>query len=169
MQFINPYKNLFSKINDFFYAVGFFSEIIMFILVVVLLFNNHIDLLVFIIGINLNAILNNYLKSLIKQPRPEHPIKFLNSEHFDSKKEVYGMPSGHSQNVFFSITYLYLCNSHVIPWVLVGGFIFVLMFIERWLFHNHTIAQLIAGGIIGTIFAYIIVYLSHKTFKLRRI
>lgn len=165
MEVSKLYSKIFSKLNDFFLAVGFFSEIIILILVIVLLNNNYFDLFVYIIGFNLNAIINNFLKSYIHQKRPENPVKFLNSEHFDKHKIVYGMPSGHSQNVFYSIVYLYLCTTHNIPWILLSLFIGTLMLIERWLFHNHTILQLLMGAILGSLIAFIIVYTKNNIRK----
>jgi len=162
MAVFDLYKNIFKKFYEFVFAVGFFSEIIMFFMVVVLLFKSKIDLFVFIIGFNLSAFFNGFLKNLFKEPRPNHPLKFLDSEKFKSNKIVYGMPSGHSQNVFFSVVYLYLCTHHLLPWPLIGIFIGILMFVERWVFHNHTELQLIVGALVGSLFAYIVVFIKNS-------
>jgi len=153
-------NQIFEKLILFVYAIGFFSELIVIGLAfyLFLIKNQIIDLCVFLIGLAMNALLNRWLRSIIKQPRPEHPIRFLESEHFIKSKYSYGMPSGHSQTVFYSIVFLYLCVSHNISWLLVSILIVVLMFIERTSFHNHTALQLLAGAIIGSIFAYFTVF-----------
>ena len=87
-------------------------------------------------------------------------MKFLNTEHFT--KKVYGMPSGHSQNVVFSILYLFWTTHKFVPWTAMCTVIGILMFIERWLFHNHTAFQLIIGGVIGAALAYVVVGLRNS-------
>jgi membrane-associated phospholipid phosphatase len=155
-------NQIFEKLASFTYAIGFFSEPIMLGLgfYLLLLKNQILDLFVFLIGFVANALMNRWLRSIIKQPRPDHPIKFLESEHFVKSRYSYGMPSGHSQNVFYSIVFLYLCASHNISWLSVCILIGLLMFIERWLFHNHTAIQLIVGAIIGSLVAYLIVFIK---------
>jgi len=155
-------NQIFMKVASFTYAIGFFSELIMIGLVFFLLLmkNQTLDLFIFLIGFTINALLNRWLRSIIKQPRPEHPIKFLESEHFIKSRYSYGMPSGHSQNVFYSIVFLYLCSSQNTSWLLIGIFIGFLMLIERLLFNNHTIVQLLVGAIVGSTFAYLIVFIK---------
>jgi membrane-associated phospholipid phosphatase len=150
------------KINNFLYALGYFSEFIMIIFVCWIIYNNSINLLFYIIGINISWILNKLLKPLIKDKRPNDPIKFLNSEHFVKTSNAYGMPSGHSQNVFFSVTYLYLTTKQLY-WTFIGLIIGILTIFERWYFHNHTIRQLIVGAILGCILAYLMVLVKDKT------
>jgi membrane-associated phospholipid phosphatase len=147
------------KYFEFFYAVGFFSEIITFLIVICLVYKDFYHLFFYIIGFIFNSSLNVFLKNIIKQPRPKEPIKFLNSEHFSNKIITYGMPSGHSQNVFFSIVYLYFSIPQFIPWVLFTLIIGLITIYERWHFHNHTIRQLFAGALIGSFVAYLFVIL----------
>ena len=51
--------------------------------------------------------MNGSLKSLIKQPRPQKQIEFLDHNNLKGINE-YGMPSGHAQMSFYSIVYI-LC------------------------------------------------------------
>jgi len=145
------------KYGDFFYAVGFFSEIIMFALVIGLIYTNYLDTILFIVVFFLNILLNRFLKSTIKDPRPEDVKKFLYSEYISKKHVAYGMPSGHSQNVFYSIVYLYLSNPNY-QWLYLTMTIGILTLYERWKFHNHTINQLIVGMILGSSIAYLVVH-----------
>jgi membrane-associated phospholipid phosphatase len=75
------------------------------------------------------------------------------------------MPSGHSQNVVFSILYLFWTTHKFVPWTAMCTVIGILMFIERWLFHNHTPFQLIMGGVVGAALAYVVVSLRDSLKK----
>lgn len=165
------YLDIFSIINTFvqlLYALGFFSEILVFILVVFLIHKNTYDLIFFLVGVSLNGLMNRILKPVFKDPRPPSPIKFLNSEKFPKKLEYtknsnyYGMPSGHAQNVTFSLTYLYwtICESKLLK--MASLIIGVLTVFERWWFRNHTLLQLCVGIIVGIIFARFIIWLRDR-------
>jgi membrane-associated phospholipid phosphatase len=137
------------KGEDFIFGVGYFSEIIVALIVIYVLQKNVINTLVYIAFFLFSGYVNTLLKGEIKQPRPDHPKKFLYSEHFSRAHAVYGMPSGHSQNVFFSLTYLYLTARDGIYWMQIGLVLAALMVYERWTFHNHTLMQLFAGALVG--------------------
>lgn len=155
------------KISMFFYAIGFFSETILIVLSIFLLYTNTYSMVFYLIGVVGSFLTNQVLKQFIREKRPSSPIKFLNSERFDNKTMVYGMPSGHSQNLFYSIFYLYLSIKDFYPWIfMISSLIGILTIAERWYFRNHTFKQLIVGAIIGSMFAVVTVYirdkLSHK-------
>lgn len=82
--------------------------------------------------------------------------------YFSKIKQVYGMPSGHSQNIFFSITYLFLTTKEFIYWVQLLLVLAALMFYERMSFHNHTFLQLFVGAITGIVFAYLVILLRDQ-------
>ena len=147
---------------DFILGVGYFSEIIIALVVIYALQKNIVDISIFIFFFFLSGYVNTLLKSYIKQPRPNEPQKFLYSEHFSRVKQVYGMPSGHSQNVFYSITYLYLLAKDGIYWLELGLVLATLMVYERWTFHNHTLVQLFAGAITGIILGLIVFTIRNK-------
>jgi len=144
------------KTRDFIFGVGYFSEIIIALTVIYALNKNIVDITIFIFFFFLSGYLNTLLKSFIKQPRPNDPKKFLYSEHFSRVNNVYGMPSGHSQNVFYSITYLYLLAKDGIYWLQLGLILAALMVYERWTFHNHTLLQLFAGATMGIVFGLVV-------------
>jgi len=76
---------------------------------------------------------------------------------------AYGMPSGHSQHLFVSIFYLYLSIKDFYPWILlISSSIGMMTIVERWYFRNHTLNQLVAGAIVGSMFAFVIVYIRDK-------
>lgn len=139
------------------YAVGYFSEVIILILTISVLYTDIYATIFYIIGIIFSLFINQSLKRLIKEPRPSGPIKFLNSDKFDNKAMIYGMPSGHSQHLFFSAVYLYLSIGDFYPWYLsLYSAIGLMTMIERYYFRNHTILQLIVGAIMGGIIGFIV-------------
>ncbi len=153
------FKDIFSNYIDFIYGIGYFGEYIAFLMTIFLIFNYKLYLVVYIIMFILNKTINEYFKNYFKQARPSNPKKFLDSDKFSKRK--FGMPSGHSQLVFFSIMYSYLVTNTLIPWViglLIIGFIVVY---ERYVFKNHTINQLITGALLGTLIAYVTISLTH--------
>ena len=145
------------KGTDFIFGIGYFSEIIMAIIVIIALHTNRLNTIVYIIFFFLSGYTNTILKSFFRQSRPKKSIKFLYSEHFSRIHTVYGMPSGHSQNVFYSITYLYLTAKDGIYWLQLGLALAALMVYERWTFHNHTLLQLFVGELFGIMLGWMVV------------
>ena len=153
------------KVRDVIFGVGYFSEIIIAITVIYALNKNILDISIFIFFFFISGYSNTLLKSFIKEPRPNYPKKFLYSEHFSRVNKVYGMPSGHSQNVFYSITYLYLIAKDGIYWLQLGLILAALMVYERWTFHNHTLLQLFGGAITGIILGLIVFSIRNKIYS----
>lgn len=151
------------KISMFFYAIGFFSEVIIIGLSIFLLYTNIYSIVFYLIGIIGSFTINQVLKQLIQEKRPPSPMKFLNSDKFENKTMVYGMPSGHSQHLFFSIFYLYLSIKDFYPWILlISSSIGIMTIAERWYFRNHTFKQLMVGAMVGSMFAFVTVYIRDK-------
>jgi membrane-associated phospholipid phosphatase len=150
---MNILYGIFSNYVDFFYSIGYFGEYITFLITCILIFNKHIYLFFYIILFFLNRIINQNLKNYFKEPRPNNPKKFLESDFFSKKK--YGMPSGHAQLTFFSIFYAYLVTNTFIPWILFLLIVGLIVIYERFLFKNHTLYQLFSGAIIGIFIAYL--------------
>lgn len=153
------------KARDFIFGLGYFSEIIIALVVIYALNKNLLDISIFIFFFILSGYSNALFKSFIKQPRPNEPKKFLYSEHFSRANKVYGMPSGHSQNVFYSITYLYLIAKDGMYWLQLGLVLATLMVYERWTFHNHTLLQLFAGAMVGIVFGLIVYSIRNKVYS----
>lgn len=145
----------YDTVTAFLFSLGFFSEIFMIILTIALIHRQSVDLIFYLLFLWINGHFNRWLKDLIQQRRPPNPIKFLASEHFSKKKVIFGMPSGHSQSVFFSITYLFLFFHSMNAWIYLALFIAALMLFERWYFHNHTVSQLCVGAAVGALSAYV--------------
>ena len=156
-------NNLFNlnNLNNLLYAVGYFGDTISFFIICMLIFNNFKFFIFYVICFIINMYFNNYLTNLIKQKNPSHPIKFLESETYSKKR--YGMPSFHSQNMFFSIGYAFFILNNFI-WKLILLLIGFAVIYERYVFRDHTMEQLLYGAILGLIIGYIF-YLIVKMIK----
>lgn len=102
------------------------------------------DKIKFSIFLFANAILNNIIKLIICEPRPKMYF-FLD----------YGMPSGHSQNIWFMIAYCFnnIKNIYFKLFSLLFG---IVATIQRVKVKRHTWKQVIIGGLIGVILGYIV-------------
>ena len=109
----------------------------------------------------INEFINRILKSSFREPRPNNQIEY--DDYFDKivKNDIYGMPSGHAQSVFYSISFLYLTTKSPIL-LIISLFIAALTLYQRWKYRNHTVKQLVIGSIIGTIFGSIVYYFTNK-------
>ena len=140
---------------------------------------NEIDLLLLSITLLLNDGLNHFLKYNIVRPlmgnkrygilgsgaRPKGAKDcglFVGCKDPLSKKESYGMPSGHSQNVMLFSTYaiLTLMNGNYTDRMKnIGYVLFSLLAIgimySRVYLKCHTVQQVIIGGVIGLLLGYL--------------
>ena len=122
--------------------VGEFGPVILMIFTIFLLIHKKVFLTYYFTGLIINTVLNIILKLLIRDPRPsDDTVQRLNIDQ-------YGMPSGHSQSVGFSTSYIYLTlhNPNIfILYVIVS----MLTMYQRYTSHCHTISQIILGYIVG--------------------
>jgi membrane-associated phospholipid phosphatase len=111
-----------------------------------------------VVGFVLNIVVNNILKQIIKQPRPKGDLDIFDpsKKHNYSRNpvQVYGMPSGHSQMVLFSTTYIYLVFKNI-PITLLYLLLTLNTVIQRIRYKNHTVMQVIVGSFVGAFLAYI--------------
>ena len=134
-------------------TIGFFAPAILFMFSVLLLRHMSNYLLFYIVGTILNNILNIILKLIIKEPRPSKDQKFIeigvtNGAFISFDK--FGMPSGHAQNCSFSLAFITLVFNN--PFITTIYLIISLISImQRYIYNNHTVLQLIIGFIIGLI------------------
>lgn len=112
----------------------------------------------FVIGSVLNYYLILLLKILIKEPRPSNPVEYIEDDIYKGAI-LYGMPSGHAQISFFSITYLYLTKR---PFIIIALSFFIgcLTLYQRWKFRRHTVEQLAVGTFTGSAFSYFIYWVT---------
>ena len=165
-----------SIFEQLFYYIGGNGPFILSIFSLLLLKNKRFFFDFYLFGVIANMFLNPWLKILIKQPRPSidaktyelamKHMKHANYFNLISYDAVLGMPSGHSQSVFFSTAFIYFVfknqESNIILFYLLLSLITV---VQRVYYKFHTINQIIAGGVIGVSFAYSIYYLASKKQK----
>lgn len=138
-------------------TIGFFAPVILFMFSVLLLRHMSNYLLFYIAGTILNNILNIILKLIIKEPRPSKDQKFIEIGVTNGaiiSFDKFGMPSGHAQNCGFSLAFITLVFNN--PFITTIYLIISLISImQRYIYNNHTVLQLIIGFIIGLIAGYI--------------
>jgi hypothetical protein len=159
-------KILAQKFVEFFYGIGYFGEQIAVIVTLFLIIPSypHIYTYAFIAISLINKAINEFMKAQIRDPRPTGPIKFLASENF-TKRTTYGMPSGHTQGVAFSLTYAYLLtHKNLFEFAVFAGCVLY----ERYVFKNHTLLQLIAGLITGSVLAFLTYRVAKEAAEGRR-
>jgi len=126
---------------------------------VLLYLSEHIYLIVFLGGFWLNLIINNELKSIIREPRPSNPVPYIDSAFTGA--HIYGMPSGHAQTCFYNFAFLFLTFVLVkrnLWWyntVLITSFaVCIITLYQRWKYRRHTIQQLAVGSLLGSFVGY---------------
>ena len=144
--------------------IGLYAPIILFLLTIFLLRNKTRYLLFFITGSILNNILNIILKLAIKEPRPTNDYKAIEIGVVNGARisfDKFGMPSGHAQNCGYCIAFITLTlnNPYITAFYMVISLISAL---QRYLYNNHTVLQLIIGFIIGGGFGYSIYLIGNK-------
>jgi len=138
--------------------IGYYGPIILGILTLFLLYSTKTYLIFYVVGFLLNIVVNNILKQIIKQPRPKgdldifDPSKKHNYSH--NPVQIYGMPSGHSQMVLFSTTYIYLVLKNI-PLTLFYVLLTLNTIFQRIRYKNHTVMQVIVGSLVGALVAYV--------------
>ena len=151
-------------VYDLLKYIGIYAPIILFFLTLILLRNKVNFLQFFVVGFILNNVLNILLKLLFKHPRPSDDIKTLEIAINNGSRisfDKFGMPSGHAQNCGFCFTFVFLVLQNPFYTYLYHFITFISLF-QRYLFHNHTILQLIIGLIIGTFVGYFTYFLANK-------
>jgi membrane-associated phospholipid phosphatase len=138
--------------------VGFFGPLIMIILVIFGLWGRTKYLIFYFIFYIVNNILNKYLKTYIKEPRPvgyditvapTSKYEILNGAH------NYGMPSAHAQSAFYSLIFLFLSRTQFTVYSVSAIFVGAITVFQRFKNKRHSVNQLAAGGLIGSIVAYV--------------
>ena len=100
------------------------------------------QIIVLISGILFSHILAKILKNIIKQSRP-------------IKSKTYGMPSSRSTVVSFIVFYLILTNKFKLSTKFIIIILGILSLSMKYVIKEHSIYQLIVGGILGITIAYL--------------
>jgi membrane-associated phospholipid phosphatase len=149
--------------------IGYYGPYILFLLSLLFVFPQKILFLYTILGFIANQSINSTFKHVFKQERPSNTfVHFTPSGHIVdipvnkmSDTDKYGMPSGHSQTVWFLTTFLYLALKTT--WItLLFASIACITSIQRVVYKNHTFTQVFVGACFGIIFAYFYYHLFRK-------
>jgi membrane-associated phospholipid phosphatase len=137
--------------------IGYLAPNTLFFSSIFFLYKKNVLLSLFIIGSILNLAINNILKGIIKQPRPDEDIQIFNASKMLNKRfgpDQYGMPSGHAQMVFFSTSFIFfaLKNKYI---SLVYFIISLISMYQRVKYKNHTVSQVVGGAFVGSISGYL--------------
>ena len=123
-----------------------------FIVIAYILFNfdNDFKLLLLFLTVGVaNGKLNELIKITLKQSRPTGSIDVFETKEYNKEEpHYYGMPSGHMQNGSYS----YFIGIRIIKnmyYIIFGGILMIMTFIQRYTYKKHTILQLIIGTMIG--------------------
>lgn len=154
---IKDIENISFAANYFIYHVGENMHKMAPFLVLIPLRNHHMLFLFYFIGFCISVILNFIMKFAIQQRRPcinvflfeqclkngETHVKRNNKKYF-----IYGMPSGHSQIVGYTLSFIVVFLKD--KWI---SFIFFMLTIltmyQRILYQHHTLLQTLVGVSIG--------------------
>jgi membrane-associated phospholipid phosphatase len=147
--------------------IGHYGPPILFTLTSYSLFHRNIYMFVFLFGSLINCWINMFLKHIFREPRPQNPIAFVDSNYLIGNN-YYGLPSGHAQSIFFSLTFFYkvikpFSNYDDIFTFYIMSCIAVLTLYQRWKYRRHTIKQVLIGSIVGSFFAWILIFIT-KTY-----
>ncbi|KAF0991620.1 hypothetical protein HZS_1274 [Henneguya salminicola] len=121
-----------------------------------------------LIGLFLNEISSKFIKNVLKQSRPP-PLGY--------KFSSYGMPSSHTQFIFFFVAFLILCvinkkHLHFFKRLIFCSFLIGLAVFVSYsrIYHNyHTLSQVYVGAILGSLggIGWFLVYSRFKEKKKR--
>lgn len=141
-----------------FYLLGEWGFVILCLYAIFFLKGSPNYLVYFVVGLVLNTILNMFLKSILRQPRPytENQLKNILSKYgfpfcfqYKFTSDLFGMPSGHAQNTAFIVMFLYLVSKQNVHWIVLLFAALVLW--NRIFFGYHSVSQVLVGVLIGSI------------------
>lgn len=142
------------NVGKFFAIFSLLPLAIVIIFLTTFFFRRDLHTMTFGIGVIVNYVANVALKKYIAEPRPK-----LRSVQF----EEYGMPSSHSQFMWFCSTYIVLFTlfrlTNTVVWKSISMFLCIscsiLMSYSRVYLQYHTVSQVFWGGVVGAIGAII--------------
>jgi membrane-associated phospholipid phosphatase len=137
--------------------LGYYTPYILFFLSLIVIKKRNIFFYYYVGGFLLNYLLNITLKGFLKQPRPDSHVALLNIMKQEGRyvdPQMYGMPSGHAQESFFSLFYVFWLlknkeNKTKQQWLGVFGLLCLITVFQRVMTKKHSVMQIMVGSIIG--------------------
>lgn len=135
------------------YYTGSYGPAILIAVALLLLRNTPNHLVVFSIGTLLNLSINYVLKGIIREPRPDSKnLKIEDRYRNITDFNKFGMPSGHSQSVWFSTIFVFLSTQQPYNAFYMALFSVVTM-VQRVAYRRHSVNQVLVGAILGVALA----------------
>ena len=154
--------------------LGFYGFVVIIVVVCIHIHTRVWESTCFLVGIWVSFAVNKWLKSVIRDPRPTHPVPFqfrfgdgegqvmtekVRAAHLYQGAELYGYPSGHAQHAFYALSFFALVLWHRpnvgwwYVWVMCV-FVACVSLFQRWKYRRHTVEQLGAGTVVGMLFGW---------------
>lgn len=145
-------KKVYDQFADFFWGIGYFGWqfATIYALIVVTLIDVNYTILFFVLFLFSGWLNHEVFKKIIHNLRPKESTLFLANETKD--KVSNGMPSGHSQQTAFALTIAYLFSERFLYMSIA---LFGLTVLQRYIFKNHTLPQLLVGGVFGFLLGFV--------------
>lgn len=161
---------MFEFITYFLDKIGSYSGFILLLKNIIFLYHKPIYFNFYILGAFIDIIINLVLKGLIQQVRPTIDLRLYNASNTYFRRfimkdglpyDLYGMPSGHVQSVFYSTTYAMFVfkNKNHLYFDLMICFI---TFYQRINGNYHTFFQSLIGCMVGILTGYFFYTLATK-------
>ena len=142
--------------------IGFFGPHIILLIGIIILWKQSKYFYGYLLFFIINTFINKLIKQVVREPRPKDGKNIMDFEKTTYHGvEEYGMPSGHAQSCFYSLTYLYLVKENPI-WLIINVFIASLTIYQRWSYHRHTAKQLMVGSVVGIFIGWTSVIFINK-------
>lgn len=148
--------------------LGYYGPFILIFMTIIVLKKRSIFYHYYLVGYVANMILNNILRAIWKQPRPNTNQELFNMKKANNKElnpHQYGMPSGHAQGVAYSTSFIALLtqkHKDLKHWTLIFVAISALTVGQRIIKKDHSVEQVGVGLILGAAFGYLVFVLSEK-------
>jgi membrane-associated phospholipid phosphatase len=141
--------------------IGYFGPKILLLLSLIVSMSHKMVILGIILGSSINYMINSTLKKIIKEPRPSQTYHYVSADLNEKTSKTtklgtqsYGMPSGHSQNVWFYTSFMYFTFRNLYITLLFTG-VAIITSIQRVVYLNHTSKQVVVGCVLGLLLGYI--------------
>ena len=152
--------------------IGYYGPMIQIVITSAQLFMQKYYLAGYITFLFINMFLNKWLKLHYKESRPSNeaetgaPFDISDPNIFGMPSaDNYGMPSGHSQSILYSVSYLYFVTRSTL-FLILGLMLSAITIYQRWQFKRHTVKQLAVGSAIGILMGYLGVYFTGRCLKI---
>ena len=156
VQFNHLFLSVLYMIEQIIDFIGFYGPVILFLASIIYLYVKNSYFTIYVIGFMFSGLINYILKGVFKQPRPIDDKHIFNLEKMYRRVltfENYGMPSAHTQAVFYTTTFTYLALENNVLLVC-SVFISLLTIYQRVQSRQHFLSQTIVGAIIGIILGF---------------